>query len=401
MLAAQFALYKVITSYSNHYEFRQFVYFSTLASLFGLTDFGLSISAQRLASKCEISLDPSRHLMGLAAVSVILAVIFAILGSLLYFRLDNYSITSFRLGFFLFLLISIFVLNIAFLLSSCLCRIGFSSSVHGYVGSLIMALGPMLALVLLFSGQILSVDSLRNPSINFAIGSGASFVLTIIYMSRSSPQVQYLLGSISRSSLLSGCRPSLQSFHDWFIGSLGMLTLQSDLIIVLILKSQNLSAYFLVVKVISVFAFLSSISLPRVFSIFAENSASDSSLIAFRRYNVKSWIFPLLSFPCAISYLYFMGFLSTEALVIAFILSIVLYLRIMTDFFSCALQAKGRVRELTTYLPFQFAATVAFGIFLGGLMNSVGVAFAQLAGFSLIAYPWLRRKFNSVLPANS
>ena len=180
-----------------------------------------------------------------------------------------------------------------------------------------------------------------------------------------------------------------------------MLILQSDLLIVLLLNSPNLEAYFLVVKVLSVFAFISSINLPRIFSLFLADPSSDSFLRPLRNYRLKAKALPVLALSCSFLYLILMEKLSFDSLIIMVILSIALHLRIMSDLYSCILQASGRVRELSTYLPFQFIVTVFTGYIFGNFFGSVGVALAQLFGFSLIAYPWLRNKFNSLLEINS
>jgi hypothetical protein len=397
LLSAQFFLYKYIVAYCDPPQFRRFVYISTLVSLFGLTDFGFSIAAQRLASIRDISRDSSRDLVVSGRLSIVLACVFSILSSFFYFRLDYGSLSNFSLVLFIAFAASIFALNVAFLVASSLCRIAFSSPTHGYEASIVMSSGPMIALIALAIGQSLDMRELQNASAAFAIGSGAAFTLTIIYILRSCSQILCLFRSFSELSVFAGFRPGSQSLHDWSIGAMGMLTLQSDMVIVLLLKSPNLTSYFLVVKILSVFAFLSSISLPRVFSAFAEDPASDSMAMLLRGYSLKSKIFPFLAFGCTMLYLYMMKQVSPAAVLVAFTLSAVLYLRIMTDLFSCVLQASGRVRELASYLPFQLVVTVVCGVFLGKQINSVGVAFAQLAGFSLIAYPWLSRKFKSLL----
>jgi O-antigen/teichoic acid export membrane protein len=176
-----------------------------------------------------------------------------------------------------------------------------------------------------------------------------------------------------------------------------MLTLQADSIIIIFLDPSGLSSYFLAAKIVSVFAFFSSLGLPRVFSSVAENGVASVISSQLSKYSALSWAVPIISFLSTVCYLSWAGLLSANAAFVAILLSLTLSLRILTDLYSCVLQSVGLSRELILYLPAQAILTVVLGFLLGRFYGSIGVAVSQFAGFALVAYPWLRSVFRKKL----
>lgn len=399
LLLCQFLFYKEVIAHESESSMRLFVASSSIISLLGVTDFGLSVGAQRLFATRRKSLGLLGSLFGLARSSLIMAILYSFLASFFILSVSLSSdITSFLPSFFLILFL-IFILNIAFLLAATLTRIAFSSSVHGYIATLTMSVGPLFCLILLRIGRELDLYLLANPSFVLLLSAIGSFSLCIVYnfyfYLRWRP-LAALHAIFERAPCLEN-QYDTKPRHDWLVGSLGLLTLQADSIIIIFVDPSGLSSYFLAAKIVSVFAFFTSLGLPRVFSSVAEKGGAPVISSSLAKYLFLSRAVPVISFLSTLCYLSWADILSANGVFVAILLSLTLGLRILTDLYSCILQSVGLSRELILYLPAQAILTVVLGFVLGRFYGSIGVAVSQFAGFALVAYPWLRSVFRKRL----
>ena len=395
LLSSQFLFYKDVLTQASPSSVRVFVASSTLISLLGITDFGLGTSAQRIFATSEKSIVLLGSLFEPLRASLAIAALFSSMaGFLSFFIIPFYDFVSSGVAVILVAL-SVFILSVAYLFSSTLGRIAFSNLVHGYTASLAMSVGPLVSLILFKCRGALHLTFLSNPSYILFCSTAFSYSLCIVYtlyfFLRWNPlaAIRSLFGTFQ----CFGTKTNVKPVHDWMVGALGMLTLQADSITIIFLDPSGLASYFVAVKIISLFAFFSSLELPRIFSIVAEHGIGSIVYSSFSRYSILSKLLPLISLLCIVLYLGQIKLLSYSSVLSALLLSLALSLRIMTDLYSCVLQSLEMSRSLIIYLPFQAVLTVLFSVILGHLYGSVGVALAQFLGFGLVAYPWLRRLF--------
>ena len=278
----------------------------------------------------------------------------------------------------------LFLLGISasfFLIANLAVRISFVSR-FGYVLSSVLALPPIMNFV--YAKYFLKVYSGFNLSLivlsTFLFSSILTLMLFIkrFYKERKKYISQNNL-EISQSKLLK------QGLKVWGASAMGSLILQSDNFILMIVAPSYLVQYYLAMKFANVYLFILSLDLPRIFTQISIANSLNKFKNIMKKHHIKISLVTILTF-LSIKFLTSLIWAdSNVSIILSFLVSLYVFLRSSSDFFSFANQAIEEYKLLLKYLPFQLLITYLFSLLLVPKMGSVGMVMSHLIAFTSTA----------------
>lgn len=359
-------------------EFNIVIITQTFMSLSGIFDLGQPVIAQTFALKSGNSYlaftKSSRILLfSLGLLFVFLLICFFVLQSNYEGILTQYQIFNI-----------LFLLGISasfFLIANLAVRISFVSR-FGYVLSSVLALPPIMNFV--YAKYFLKVYSGFNLSLivlsTFLFSSILTLMLFIkrFYKERKKYISQNNL-EISQSKLLK------QGLKVWGASAMGSLILQSDNFILMIVAPSYLVQYYLAMKFANVYLFILSLDLPRIFTQISIANSLNKFKNIMKKHHIKISLVTILTF-LSIKFLTSLIWAdSNVSIILSFLVSLYVFLRSSSDFFSFANQAIEEYKLLLKYLPFQLLITYLFSLLLVPKMGSVGMVMSHLIAFTSTA----------------
>ncbi|MAV64789.1 MAG: hypothetical protein CMG00_06335 [Candidatus Marinimicrobia bacterium] len=362
-------------------QFNIVIIIQTFISLSGIFDFGQPVIAQTFALKSKNSYFAFKKSLKILFFSI--GLIFISLFSVFFILgFNSQGILNQTQIFNLFLLLGV---SSAFLLLANLAtRIAFSSR-FGYLLSSVLALPPIINFLYLkyflrdFSGYNLSILVLTT----FLLSSILTLIIFFIkYYKEKNKSISKKFLYVSQKKVLK------EGLKVWGASAIGSIILQSDNFILWIVSPSSLVQYYLAMKFANVFLFLVSLDLPRIFSqITLSNELSKIKKLIFLQH-IKIVIVSFLTFVSIKLLTNVIWGDSNVGIGLSFLVSLYVFVRSSSDFFSYSLQAIEEYKLPLLYLPFQLAITYCLAIVFVPNIGSLGMVISHLIGF-LFTASWI------------